>query len=109
MKRVLVLFGIAAYLWACGDNNVGNRVYQQNTSVDSASQPAASNTHDDTTATTNNNIYNPDSMPPNTTRHEIGSATGQTTPNQEEQARISAGASLPENNKLQDSANKRRQ
>lgn len=97
MKRILVLLGMTACLAACGDNNVGNRTYQQNTPVDSANYPTT-NQHDDTTATTNNNIYNPDSMPANTTIENKGGPSSQTTPGKENQIRESAGASVPQNN-----------
>lgn len=103
MKRLVALFGVAAYLAACGDNNVGNRTYDTNTPVDSAGIPVG-NTHDDTTATTNNNIYNADSMPTNTTINDPG--TGQTSTQKAEQARINAGASLPQNNQQQQKNNK---
>ncbi len=101
MKRILVLLSIAACIWACSGDGAGNRTYQQKTSVDSANYPT-SNQHDDTTATTNNSIYNPDSMPANTTIEEKGSSTGQTAPSQTEQARKSAGASIPQNQKPAD-------
>ncbi|WP_158070007.1 hypothetical protein, partial [Cnuella takakiae] len=94
MKRIVALLGISATLWACGDNNVGNRTYQKNTQVDSANVPIG-NPHDDTTATINNNAYNPDSMPPNTTIEDKGGPANRPDSNQ---ARISAGASIPQNN-----------
>ena len=96
MKRIVAIFGVAAYLTACGDNNVGNRTYDMNTPVDSASYPIG-NTHDDTTATTNNNIYNPDSMPANATHEDMGSSQSKTE--QSQQQRVSAGASVPQINK----------
>ena len=98
MKRILLLLGVAASVWACSENTAGDRTYQERTMTDSANAPTT-NQHDDTTATTNNDIYNTDSMPPNTTIEEKGSSTSQTTPNQEEQARKSAGASVPQNQK----------
>lgn len=101
MKKTLALMGVAACLWACGDNNVGNRSYQLNTRVDSPSSPMG-NTHDDTTATTNNNAYNPDSMPPNTTIEDKGGPANRPDSNQ---ARISAGASIPQNNVPQKKGN----
>lgn len=97
MKRILVSLAITTYLTACGDNNVGNRTYQQNTPVDSPNY-STGNQHDDTTATTNNNIYNPDSMPPNTTIESKGGPATHNTPGKENQTRVSAGASVPQNN-----------
>lgn len=93
MKRIVALLGLAACASACGDNNVGNRTYDMQTKVDSANYPIG-NTHDDTTATTNNNAYNPDSMPKNATMENIGSAANRPDSGQ---ARMGAGASIPDN------------
>lgn len=95
MKQILVVFGLAVCTTACGDNNVGNRTYDMNTPVDSANYQVG-NTHDDTTATTNNNIYNPDSMPTNTTIEDIGARQNETEQS-EGQQRINAGPNVPQN------------
>lgn len=97
MKRIVALLGLTACLAACGDNNVGNRTYDLDTKVDSANY-SIGNTHDDTTATTNNNAYNPDSMPKNATLEDMGGPVNRPDSGQ---ARISAGASIPENNQPQ--------
>lgn len=60
MKMIWIFCAAAGFLVACGDNDVGNRTYDLKTPVDSANYPLGS--VQDTTPTTNNNIYNPDSM-----------------------------------------------
>lgn len=100
MKRSVMFFGLAVCFCACGNNDVGNRTYDMNTRVDSPNYQVG-NTHDDTTATTNNNIYNPDSMPSNTNMDERGSSTGKTTEEQGQQQRTNAGASVPQNSPQQ--------
>jgi predicted small secreted protein len=64
MKKVWIFCAASAMLAACGndDAGAGDRTYDLKTVQDSASTPIGGNNMD-STPTTNNNIYNPDSMP----------------------------------------------
>lgn len=61
MKTLWLLCAATGFLFACGNNDVGNRTYDLNTPTDSANMPIYGTTGD-TTPTSNNNIYNPDSI-----------------------------------------------
>lgn len=64
MIKLWIFCAASALLCACGNDEqgVGDRTYDLKTVQDSANTPIGGNSMD-TTPTTNNNIYNPDSMP----------------------------------------------
>lgn len=72
MKKIWIFLAAAGFLYACGDNNVGNRTYDLKTVEDSANAPIHRGAAD-TTPTTNNNIYNPDSAAGQGTTYDTAS------------------------------------
>ncbi|RPD43786.1 hypothetical protein [Paracnuella aquatica] len=64
MKKLWIFGTASLILAACGNDNAGagDRTYDLKTVQDSANAPLG-NSSADSTPTTNNNIYNPDSTP----------------------------------------------
>lgn len=59
MKKFLIILGISATVAACSDGGTGDRTHDLQTPVETTNTPETNVV--DTTPTTNNNAYNPDS------------------------------------------------
>lgn len=77
MKKFLIILilGIGTIVIACSDGGTGDRTHDLQTPVESTNEPAGNNVVD-TTPTTNNNIYNPDSAAGQGTTYDSTSGGG---------------------------------